>query len=189
MECNTCRSATKLRAMTQVSPNDPTPPLHVEEQAGGSTSRSDATADSKEAAQAAKQDGGSTKPRSPLWWWVLGIVCVLGAELYVYGHNGWIRVCVGMQGVTDLALLDRPRHRDGMKGFPICTEQLNLGMYSRSEDAAREALEVVCTRGATLLRGAKQDCLRKDHGWLRRVDKENIPPWDERLYRRLLFLD
>ncbi len=133
---------------------------------------------------------GPGRTRAAQWWpWLLGIAGILAAELYVYGHDGWVRVCVGRDGLTDLTMLDRPRPRDGVRGLPICAEQLNLGMYSRSDDAAREALDVACSRGATLLRGDKADCLRKDHGWVRRVDKKNIPPWDPRLYRRLFFLD
>lgn len=164
--------------MTTSGPHDPTP----------ASERATTTTEPKPTQEAPTAAPGD-KPRSPLWWWVLGIACVLGVELFIYGHNGWVRVCVGLHGVTDMTHLDRPKHRDGMKGFPICAEQLNLGMYSRSEDAAKEALELACTRGATLLHGVKQECLRKDHGWIRRVDKQHIPPWDERLYRRLLFLD
>src|SRR5688572_17001795 len=124
----------KLPRMTQSVSNDPRPP-----QAGGAET---ATASSGEAIDQPTGDttdvkGASVaKPKSPLWWWLLGIACVLSLELFIYGHNGWVRVCVGLQGVTDLTLLDRPKHRDGMKGFPICAEQLNLGMYSRSDDAA-----------------------------------------------------
>lgn len=129
------------------------------------------------------------RSRAAWWPWLVGIAGILAAELYVYGHDGWVRVCVGRDGLTDLTMLDRPRPHDGIRGFPICAEHLNLGMYSRSDDAAREALDVACARGATLLRGEKADCLRKDHGWLRRVDKKNIPPWDPRLYRRLFFVD
>jgi hypothetical protein len=124
-----------------------------------------------------------------MWMWLVGISCVLAAELYIYGHDGWVRVCVGLEGMTDLTLMERAKHGDGQRGFPICAEQLNLGMYSGSEEAAREALDVACARGATLLRSDKADCLRKEHGWIRRVDRETIPPWDPRLYRRLFFLD
>lgn len=173
-------------------PNDPTPPPQSESAAENAPAENSSIGDSPslEATKVAPKDATpSAKPKSPLWWWLLGIACVLGIELFIYGHNGWVRVCVGLQGVTDLTLLDRPKHRDGMKGFPICAEQLNLGMYSRSQDAAQEALELACSRGAPLLHGVKQECVRKDHGWIRRVDKANIAPWDERLYRRLLFLD
>jgi hypothetical protein len=128
-------------------------------------------------------------PRVPMSLWVAGILAVLAGELYIYGHDGWIRVCVGREGMTDLSLLDQPRAHGGNGGYPVCAEHLNLGMYSRSNETAREALEVACTRGAGLLRGDKTDCLRKERGWLRRVDKEQVPPWAPRLYRRLFFLD
>lgn len=129
------------------------------------------------------------QPRLPLSLWVVGVLAVLAGELYIYGHDGWIRVCVGREGVTDLSLLEQPRTHGGSGGYPVCAEQLNLGMYSRSNEAAREALDVACARGAALLRGDKTDCLRKERGWLRQVDKEHVPPWDDRLYRRLFFLD
>lgn len=135
------------------------------------------------------QAAGSKRRFGHMWFWLVGIACVLAAELYIYGHDGWVRVCVGLDGVTDLSLMDRPKHADRPRGFPICAEQLNLGMYSQSDDAAREALNVACARGAALMRGDKSDCLRKEHGWVRRVDKENIPPWDSRFYRRLFFID
>lgn len=156
---------------------------------------SDSPAATTQSAEAPVTNNTSTTPakrdvkRASLWWWLLGIACVLGAELYVYGHDGWVRVCVGLQGVTDLNLMDRPKASERMHGFPICAEQSNLGMYSRSDDAARDALEVACARGASLLHGDKQACLRKENRWIRRVDKASIPPWDERLYKRLLFLD
>lgn len=175
--------------MTQLGPDDPTPPAHTEPAEADASSSVQPEPQSKASPRASASDASAAKRKSPLWWWVLGIACVLGVELFVYGHNGWVRVCVGLEGVTDLTLIDRPKHRDGMKGFPICAEQLNLGMYSRSGDAAQEALEQACSRGAPLLHGIKQECLRKEHGWVRRVDKSNIMPWDERLYRRLFFLD
>ena len=135
-----------------------------------------------------KQDS-EKKGRATTWAWVVGIVTILAAELYVYGHDGWIRVCIGKEGKTDFTLLDKPRQPGSSGPFPICAERLNLGMYSNGDDIAREALEHACFRGATLMGGDQRDCIRKDEGWTRRVDKQHIPPWDRRLYRRLLFLD
>jgi len=109
--------------------------------------------------------------------------------LYIYGHDGWIRVCIGKEGTTDFALLDKQRTQGAARGFPICVERLNLGMYSNGDDIAREALEQVCARGATLMGGDQRECIRKEKGWSRRVDKKQILPWDRRFYRRLLFLD
>ena len=132
---------------------------------------------------------GPEKGRSNVWLWVVGIASILALELYVYGHNGWIRVCVGQEGVTDFAALDAPRTQRRAAGFPVCMERLNLGMYSNGDEVARDALEQVCARGATLMGGDQRDCIRKEKGWIRRVDKQHVPPWDKRLYRRLLFLD
>lgn len=156
------------------------------------TSAGDATKGST--ADATGTKAGMGAPGTPqtkgsnLWIWLVGIACILSMELYIYGHNGWVRVCVGIEGATKFELLDQPKGH-GNRGYPVCAEQMNLGMYSRSEDAAQESLDVACARGATLIHGNKQDCLRKEHGWVRRVDKEQVAPWDPRLYRRMLFLD
>lgn len=121
--------------------------------------------------------------------WAAGIVTLLVAELYAYGHNGHVRVCVGRKGITDFAQLDKPRKGNIASGYPFCVENLNLGMYSRSDDVAKEALDVACSRAATLLRGEKSECVRRDKDWIRRVDKSTIPPWDPRLYKRLFFVE
>lgn len=156
-------------------------PTNGAPRATGTSDRSNETANATEPQR--------SRRRLPMSAWVAGVLAVLAGELYIYGHDGWIRVCVGREGITDLSLLEQPRTHGGSGGYPVCAEQLNLGMYSRSDEAAREALEVACVRGAALLRGDKTHCLRKERGWLRRVDKEQIPPWDSRLYRRLFFLD
>ena len=122
-------------------------------------------------------------------WWALGIAALLSLELYAYGHNGLIRVCVGRKAITDLTLLDKKRDGAISSGFPFCVEQLNLGMYSRSDDVSKSALDVACGRAATLLRGDKTECLRRDKDWIRRVDKTQIAPWDPRLYKRLFFVE
>src|SRR5690606_9176333 len=112
--------------MTPSGPNDPTPTSErattIEPPVNTTASDNDsvATATSNDATTATERattpetkaasettatvttQGTSTtgnKPRSPLWWWVLGIACVLGVELFIYGHNGWVRVCVGKEGV------------------------------------------------------------------------------------------
>lgn len=151
------------------------------------TSASETDADTS-ASTPHRQDS-EKKGRATTWAWVVGIVTILAAELYVYGHDGWIRVCIGKEGKTDFSLLDKPRQPGSSGPFPICVERLNLGMYSNGDDIAREALEHACARGATLMGGDQRECIRKDEGWTRRVDKQHIPPWDRRLYRRLLFLD
>lgn len=121
--------------------------------------------------------------------WALLILTLLAAELYAYGHNGEVRVCVGRKGLTDFTQLDKPRQGNLAAGYPFCVESLNLGMYSRSDDVAKEALDVACARASALLRGEKSECIRRDKDWIRRVDKTSIPPWDPRLYKRLFFIE
>jgi hypothetical protein len=122
--------------------------------------------------------------------WVGGILLILCVELFIYGHNGRIEVCVGLEGVTDFSLIGQPRSPENFRAYPQCVERMNLGMWSSSEEAAQSALDAACTRVTTRASGdAKQQCMRKDNKWQRQVIKENIPPWDPRLYRRLLFLD
>lgn len=190
--------------MTQPSTNDSPSPAEataVDSEAAAEVEPTpgDAATSADDTAQSSTSDKASTKagtkePEKPqskgsnLWMWLVGIACILSIELYIYGHNGWVRVCVGIEGATKFELLDQPKGHGG-RGYPVCAEQMNLGMYSRSEDAAQESLDVACTRGATLIHGNKQDCLRKEHGWIRRVDKAQVAPWDPRLFRRMLFLD
>jgi hypothetical protein len=62
-------------------------------------------------------------------------------------------------------------------------------MYSDSEEAARAALDEACARATTTNHVARTHCVRRENKWTRKVFKENIPPWDERLYKRLLWLE
>lgn len=178
--------------MTQPSTTDSPSPTDATSASNQSAAAGEPTASDSGASGGDKGPKSAEKPqtKSSGWLvWLLGLACILSIELYIYGHNGWVRVCVGIEGATKFELLDHPKEHGGQRGYPVCAEQLNLGMYSRSEDAAQEALDVACTRGATLIHGNKQDCLRKEHGWMRRVDKAQVPPWDPRLFRRMLFLD
>jgi hypothetical protein len=143
-------------------------------------------------ANPAAAPGAKSKPGrkgiSP-YVWAIGIFTLLAGELYAYGHNGEVRVCVGRKELTDFGQLDKPRQGNIASGYPFCVANLNLGMYSRSDDVAKEALDVACARAATLLRGEKSECLRRDKDWIRQVDKHHIAPWDARLYRRLFFIE
>lgn len=120
----------------------------------------------------------------------LGVVAVIFAvELFIYGHAGIIRVCVGLEGQTDFSLLERRDPQAPPREHPYCAERRNIGMYPRAEEAAREALDEACQRAAALTRGDQHACIRREQGWVRQVHKQNLPPWDERVYRRLLWLD
>lgn len=140
-----------------------------------------------------KSDDGK-KEESETWIntmaWVLGIVLVLGVELFIYGHNGFIRVCVGVDTLTDYSLKTEPRSRENAKNHPFCAQRLNLGMWTSSDDLAKESLQEACTMAARVVgQEHKEKCLRKDQPWTREVEMEHVMPWDPRLYRKLLFLD
>jgi hypothetical protein len=143
----------------------------------------DAGKDSKKAAPPAAE-----KDRT-IWFWVLGIVIALSVELYIYGRNGFVQVCVGVEGVTDYAQRNMPRSAVNAKTAPHCASRLNLGMYSDTDERAREALNEACSRATILNRKELTPCLRRENKWTRQVYKEQVPPWDKRLYRRLLWLD
>lgn len=152
--------------------------------------RDSATADNpSETSNAPKPEPRVPKKRISGFVWAALILTLLSAELYAYGHNGEVRVCVGRKGLTDFTQLDKPRNGNVAAGYPFCVESLNLGMYSRSDDVARDALDVACARASALLRGEKSECIRRDKDWIRRVDKKNVPPWDRRFYRRLFFIE
>lgn len=143
-------------------------------------------------------DGGDPQPSAgdeknrkdkTFWIWVAGILFILGLELFIFGHDGKIEVCVGVEGVTEWALKDQARTPETFRKAPVCAERLNLGMYAGSQEAAEAALNEACKRATMLQRDALQDCIRRENKWTRQVNKQQVPPWDERLYRRLLWLD
>lgn len=174
---------------------DPAPP--PEEPSPAANAAADSSTSTQEAAASPSADAPSTATSAKEatrkgisgFVWAAVILTLLLAELYTYGHNGHIRVCVGRKGITDFAQLDKPRKSNMAAGYPFCVENLNLGMYSRSDEVAKEALDVACSRAATLLRGEKSECIRRDKDWIRRVDKSNVAPWDPRFYKRLFFLE
>ncbi len=121
--------------------------------------------------------------------WLCVVAVIFAVELFIYGHAGIIRVCVGLEGQTDFSLLTRGNVAASPRSHPFCAERRNIGMYPNAENAAQAALEEACQRGATLTGGEMRACLRREQGWIRQVHKENVPPWDKRVYRRLLWLD
>ncbi len=131
----------------------------------------------------------SSNDRRGFWLWVAGVAIILSVELFIYGHDGRIEVCVGVEGHTDWALKGKPRTPDNFRRAPMCAERMNLGMYSNSQDAAEAALDEACRRATRMNQKALPDCLRRDKKWTRQVTKEQVPPWDERLYKRLLWME
>jgi hypothetical protein len=177
----------------QLPPKDPSPqvteakaqvdPDAPAADAGRTTQEGGGKATSTQAASAS-----SEKDRT-IWFWVLGIVAALSIELYVYGHNGFVQVCVGVEGVTDFSQRGTLRSAANAKTAPFCASRLNLGMYSDTDERAQEALNEACSRATILNRKELTPCLRRENKWARQVYKEQVPPWDKRLYRRLLWLD
>jgi hypothetical protein len=141
------------------------------------------------------QDTQSSKPRTDRWFdrstrlWLAVIAVLFCVELYVYGRNGWVQVCVGIEGITDYTLLTTPRADARPGQFPFCAERLNIGMYSTADKSAEEALNSVCGRASALMKTEKLECVRRENGWTRHVVRKQVPPWDPRVYRRLLWLD
>jgi hypothetical protein len=151
-------------------------------------------AEAKQDEAEAKQDKADEPTRRETWTntliWALGILCLLGIELYVYGHDGDIEVCVGIDKLTDYAIRAEPRTKANATKHPFCAKRVNLGMWSKSDELADAALKEACGAASRVV-GAehRQKCIRRDDPWTRFVEKQQIPPWDPRLYRRILWLD
>ncbi len=149
----------------------------------------DKTTKKEEKARAAAKDDEGVNDGKGFWLWVVGIALILSLELFIYGHNGHVRVCVGVDGVTDWALKYQPKTPDNYRKAPMCAERLNLGMYSGTQEAAEGALDEACRRATMMNRKALPDCLRREKKWTRQVDKDQVFPWDERLYKRLFWME
>lgn len=172
---------------TEASADDQTADAPQKE--GGADDESANTASTKDAAPK------SGTPKKPETWintliWALGILAVLGVEIYIYGHDGDIEVCVGIEKLTDYSTRAEPRTKANASKHPFCAKRVNLGMWSDGEKQAEAALKEACAAASRVV-GAehRQKCLRRDDPWSRFVEKKQIPPWDPRLYRRLLWLD
>lgn len=151
--------------------------------------------DGAEAKDDKTQQAKSEAPKPRETWintlvWALGILVLLGIEIYVYGHDGDIEVCVGIDKLTDYTIRAETRTKANATKHPFCAKRVNLGMWSKSDELADAALKEACGAASRVV-GAehRQKCIRRDDPWTRFVEKKQIPPWDPRLYRRLLWLD
>lgn len=151
--------------------------------------------DGAEAKDDKTQQAKSEAPKPRETWintlvWALGILVLLGIEIYVYGHNGDIEVCVGIDKLTDYTIRAETRTKANATKHPFCAKRVNLGMWSKGDELADAALKEACGAASRVV-GAehRQKCIRRDDPWTRFVEKKQIPPWDPRLYRRLLWLD
>jgi hypothetical protein len=150
--------------------------------------KSDADSEPKDAPKSAAPRKRETWTNTLLW--ALGILVVLGVEMYIYGHDGDIEVCVGIDKLTDYSIRTEPRSKANASKHPFCAKRVNLGMWNNGEELAEAALKEACGAASRVV-GAehRQKCLRRDDPWSRFVEKQHIAPWDPRLYRRLLWLD
>jgi hypothetical protein len=133
--------------------------------------------------------------RKPETWtntllWGAGILLVLGVELFVYGHDGYIQVCVGIKEITKFESRNEPKSKENARYHPFCAERMNLGMWTSSDEQSQDALKDACHAAARVVgMERKQDCIRNDDPWTRFVDIRQVMPWDPRLYRRLFWLE
>ncbi|HTM43701.1 MAG TPA: hypothetical protein VL137_02030 [Polyangiaceae bacterium] len=127
--------------------------------------------------------------RSTLYW-AVGIVALVFAELYYYGHNGELKVCVGKEGVHDFNLIGQMRTDENRWKFPFCEDRVNLGLRDEFDDLGRDAVKSACRR-ATLLHFQSEaaDCVALENHWKRKVITRQVMPWERRFYRQLLWLD
>jgi hypothetical protein len=152
----------------------------------------DAPADDAPAAEAPAAEAPDaaaappTKRRRLSWWWLLPAAMVV--EFYVYGHNGYIDVCVGKEGETDFSLVGQARTDDNRWKFPRCEQRTNLGLRSTYDDKVADAVKIGC-RQATLFRhqGESKACEAAQEGWVHRVDTSFCPPWDPNYYQHLFW--
>jgi hypothetical protein len=158
-------------------------------------SKKDAPGEPASTSEDGKNSKAPNAKKEPETWtntfiWIGVIVLALGIELFIYGHDGRIQVCVGIDKLTDYAIRNEPRTKENAVKHPFCAERLNLGMWSSSEKHSKAALTEACSAAARVV-GAehRQKCLRRDEPWTRFVETEHIMPWDSRLYRRLFWLD
>lgn len=124
--------------------------------------------------------------RASRLWWALPILLV--AELYVYGHDGRLQICVGKEGDTDFALVGQERTDENRWKFPRCETRDNLGLRSQHDAQVEQATKVAC-RGATIFRhqGEAKACVAGEQGWQHQVEGQFVPPWDPAYYRHLFW--
>lgn len=166
-------------------------PVADEEDKGASEDEGDAAEDAADDDASDENDeakAGETarSGRKWSWWWLLPAAMLI--EFYVYGHNGYIDVCVGKEGQTDFSLVGQPRTDENRWKFPRCERRTNLGLRSTYEDKLADGVKVAC-RQATLFRnqGEAAQCEAADKGWVHQVDTSFCPPWDPNYYKHLFW--
>jgi hypothetical protein len=160
---------------------------------GGAEAEGDEPADGDEGetdapASAASSKAAATPPkrRRLSWWWLLPAAMIV--EFYLYGHNGYIDVCVGKEGHTDFSLVGQPRTDANRWKFPRCERRTNLGLRSTYDEQVADAVKIAC-RQATLFRfqGEAKACEGAQEGWVHQVDTSFCPPWDPNYYQHLFW--
>lgn len=123
---------------------------------------------------------------SRLVW--LAILAFGLTELWLFGRNGDLRVCVVRAGEHDLALVDTPRTDENTRRYPSCERRQNVGLRSHYAERVEDAMIHACRR-ATILRGrqATLDCALKRDGWEHHVEGRWVAPWEPAYYQRLFW--
>lgn len=174
-------------------PDEPDAPDQPDEQVEATTPSDGEPAESPKKAAAgsgggatASKDASASKRRGFSWWWLLPAAMLV--EFWVYGHNGYIDVCVGKEGETDFNLVGQPRTDANRWKFPRCETRTNLGLRSNYDERVEEATKVAC-RGATLFRfqGEAKSCEAQEESWKRQVSARFCPPWDPNYYEHLFW--
>ena len=159
--------------------------------------RKEASADQAVKKDASKKDAskkGAPKKGAPKRDWgsrIWIVLLALGAfELWLFGRQGHIEVCVAKEGVHDFALLGQPRTDQNTRRYPTCEKRLNVGITSRYVEALEDAQIHACRRANILRPRAKEDtilCVIKEDNWKHQTTLEHCPPWHDHYYKRLFW--
>lgn len=120
--------------------------------------------------------------------WVAAIGLLLTIELYLFGRNGYIDVCIGRDGITDFGLVGEPVTQETSRKAPLCQRRHNLGMQSRYDEELKAGLRQACQRAnATFGTRDVMSCINGKDPWAHWIASEQVPPWHEAFYKQMLW--
>lgn len=124
--------------------------------------------------------------KTAIWMAVIGVL--LTVELYVFGKNGYIDVCVGRDGVTDFGLVGKSATPETGSKAPLCERRHNLGMRSHYDEELKTGLRQACQR-ANAVFGTHDvtGCIHGKDRWAHWITSEQVPPWHEAFYKQMLW--
>lgn len=119
--------------------------------------------------------------------WFGSIFVILCIELYIFGKNGLINVCVG-RPYTDFSLIGAQVTPQNRLKMPTCELRFNIGMSNKYDETVKQAHLAACQR-ATLRQGIKgrTQCLSTSEGWRKYIVVEQAYPWQKPFYERLFW--